>query len=71
MKAINDMVFRISEQHGCQVIVNGLLGTIKYYLRLVNNPSEFMNLYSSAVLRDKVIKTSHKRLLKKLLMENF
>jgi DNA (cytosine-5)-methyltransferase 1 len=70
LQEINTLIKDISEEHGCQVIVNGLLGTLKYYLRLIEDTTEFLNLYTDAVLADKVIKTSHKKLWKNLININ-
>lgn len=32
--------------HGCQIIVNGVIPTIRYYLRMCTNPYIFINKYS-------------------------
>ena len=39
---INQIVFEIETKHGCQIIINGLLNTINYYLRLLENLDEFI-----------------------------
>lgn len=67
LQELNSLIKKISDEHGCQVIVNGLLGTLKYYLRLIEDTTEFLNLYTEAVLSDKVIKSDHKRLWKKII----
>ena len=36
---------RIAQSHGCQFIVNGVDRTLLYYLRLINDPSDFVNAY--------------------------
>jgi DNA (cytosine-5)-methyltransferase 1 len=33
--------------HSCQIIVNGVLPSLKYYLRLVDNPQLFVDIYTS------------------------
>lgn len=33
---------KIKIEHGCQVIINGVFPTIKYYLRLLDNTDLFM-----------------------------
>jgi DNA (cytosine-5)-methyltransferase 1 len=35
--------------NGCEIIVNGVLDTIKYYLRLIDSPSSFINRYTAIV----------------------
>ncbi len=64
---IERMIGRIQAEHGCQVIVNGLLPTIKYYLRLLDNPAPFLNKYSENVLNDEVVNLEHKQLWKEIL----
>jgi DNA (cytosine-5)-methyltransferase 1 len=48
---ISDDVLNVSREiynlHGAQVIINGVLPTIKYYLRMCRNPSTFINNYSN------------------------
>ena len=57
---ISDVVHEISLQHGCQVIVNGLIPTIKYYLRLLDNLSDFVKIYSSTIESDVELQKVHK-----------
>lgn len=40
----------IYHNHGCQVIVNGVLPTIKYYLRMAPKPAEFLDRYTSKLI---------------------
>src|SRR3990167_7418510 len=42
---INTIIGELKEEHGCQLIVNGLIHTLKYYLRLITNPKLFFNQY--------------------------
>ena len=46
--------------HGCQIIINGLLPTVKYYLRLINSLDEFVTNYSELIEKDNEIKKIHK-----------
>ena len=48
------------ETHGCQIIINGLLPTVKYYLRLINSLDEFVTKYSELIEKDNEIKKIHK-----------
>ena len=45
-EAIDRLVQQIHRQHGCEVIVNGILPSLKYYLRLLSNPKLFLDCYS-------------------------
>lgn len=57
---INDIVARVKRDHGCEIIVNGLLTTIKYYLRLISSLQDFVNIYTKAVEKDKELMKIHK-----------
>lgn len=57
---IETIVNRINSEHGCQVIINGLIPTLKYYLRLISNLSEFMEIYATEIQQDKELQKVHK-----------
>ncbi len=58
--AIETEIQRISQIHGCQVIVNGVYSTLKYYLRLVKDPAEFIDRYVELLKVDETVKFQHK-----------
>jgi len=64
---ISDITHKIALEHGCQIIVNGLIPTLKYYLRLIDDTDEFIAIYTANVLRDPAIKTDHKEIWKTLI----
>jgi DNA (cytosine-5)-methyltransferase 1 len=66
---VNELVLEIKEKHGCQLIINGVLPTLKYYLRLISNPKRFFNEYIELVETDTELKTIHKTKLKSLVKE--
>lgn len=39
--------------NGCQIIINGVLPTIKYYLRLALDPSQFLEKYGNLLATDR------------------
>ena len=59
-EAIETEVARIAHIHGCQVIVNGVYTTLKYYLRLVKDPAEFIDKYVELLKLDETVKFQHK-----------
>ena len=67
---IIEIVERVKNEHGCQIIINGLLPTIKYYLRLISDPKEFFNNYIDLVKNDKELKVIHKQKLRTLIKEH-
>lgn len=36
---------QVAQEHGCQLIVNGVAPTLQYYLRLIGSTREFVNAY--------------------------
>jgi DNA (cytosine-5)-methyltransferase 1 len=46
--------------HGCQLIVNGLIPTLKYYMRLINNIGDLLSNVTNNILSDSELKTEHK-----------
>lgn len=57
---IDNLIEQLKTEHGCQIIINGLLPTIKYYLRLINSLDEFIENYNNLVQNDNEIKKIHK-----------
>jgi DNA (cytosine-5)-methyltransferase 1 len=51
---------KIKKEHGCQVIINGILPTIKYNLRLISL-EKFINEYSNLVSQDTELQKNHKQ----------
>lgn len=64
---IQKLIDETKTSHGCQIIVNGIIHTLKYYLRLVDSLEDFINTYIKLVEDDNELKTEHKLKLKELL----
>lgn len=64
---IEKLISEIKAEHGCQLIVNGLLHTLRYYLRLISDPKIFFNNYIELVKKDAELKPTHKIKLKGLI----
>lgn len=43
---------RVAQSHGCQLIVNGIAPTLRYYLRLIQDTRGFVNEYVSLLESD-------------------
>lgn len=56
----NKEVSKILKIHGCQVIVNGIYPSLKYYLRFLHNTDNFVDNYVENLKKDKTIKYEHK-----------
>ena len=57
---IKEEVGSIAIAHGCQVIVNGTIPTLKYYLRLISSTEKFVENYSKLVEQDEELQAIHK-----------
>ena len=59
--AVDQLIQHIRRTHGCEVIVNGILRSLKYYLRLLSNPTQFLDSYSNNLQLDFSQSTDIKR----------
>lgn len=66
---IQDEIQRIKNVHGCQLIVNGIMQSLKYYLRLLDNTFEFVDKYVNLLENDNALKFEHKEKWNKLISE--
>lgn len=57
---IQAIVDNVKNKHGCQIIINGLLPTIKYYLRLISKLDDFVFQYSREIEVDTELQAIHK-----------
>jgi DNA (cytosine-5)-methyltransferase 1 len=58
---IDQEIDRIKNIHGCHVIANGLTHSLKYYLRLLSDTSEFIENYVNLIENDTALKFEHKK----------
>ena len=57
---INKKIDEIYDEYGCQVIVNGIFDSLKYYLRLLTNSDEFLACYSKNLQANEELDYEHK-----------
>ena len=57
---IDNTIQKIRDEHGCQIIVNGVFPTIKYYLRLLENTDVFVERYIKNLSNDSEINFEHR-----------
>jgi DNA (cytosine-5)-methyltransferase 1 len=57
---ITELVNKVRDEHGCQIIINGLVPTLKYYLRLISDLNEFLRIYLDCIEADQELKQIHK-----------
>lgn len=57
---VTEEISKILKIHGCQVIINGIYPSLKYYLRLLHNTYDFIDNYVENLKKDNTIKYEHK-----------
>lgn len=57
---IDRTVKQLKNIHGCQLVVNGVMPTLKYYLRLIENTSAFIDHYTQLLRNDGAVNFEHK-----------
>ena len=64
--SLTDVLTQIQSRLGCQVIVNGVLPSLGYYLRLLADPSSFFPAYAALLKIDKAIAYEHREAWNKI-----
>lgn len=59
---------RVSRTHGCQVIVNGVYETLRYYLRLLGDSKAFINAYVNLLEGDEEVGLALKKSWNRIFM---
>lgn len=68
-EVISEIIEEVKESHGCQIVVNGLIPTLKYYMRLISDLEIFIQKYSNLIEKDNELKSIHKSKWNELLLE--
>ncbi len=66
MQDVVDEVENVKKLLGCQMIVNGVIPTIKYYLRLLTNPGAVLPVYAEMLAKDAAIGFEHRDIWNKI-----
>lgn len=61
VEKIEQEVKQLKNTHGCQLVINGVMPTLKYYLRLLDNPNSFIRNYTQLLTTDGNIKFEQKQ----------
>ena len=59
---------QIHQKIGCEIIVNGVMPTIHYYLRLVKEPQDVYKYYTALLLEDKSVSHEHREVWNKVIL---
>jgi DNA (cytosine-5)-methyltransferase 1 len=57
---IEKLIAHLKMTHGCQLVINGVLPSLKYYLRLLDNIQDFVRSYSKLIEKDTELQDLHK-----------
>lgn len=60
LERIEELKENFLRSNGCEIIVNGIYDTIKYYLRLLKTTNDFINNYISLLATDEDLDYEHK-----------
>lgn len=66
-KKVETAVMEIQQMTGCEIIPNGLIRSLWYYLRLVTDKDKFIDYYTELVENDVDVHKEHKELWSKIL----
>lgn len=61
-------VEQVRQSTGCQVIVNGLNHSLRYYLRLISDSKKFLLNYTEQIQTDQDVKDEHRELWAQILV---
>lgn len=66
---IDDIIYQVKNNHGCQIVVNGVIPSLKYYLRLISSLEKFINIYSQLIENERELQAIHKNKWNELMEE--
>lgn len=66
---VMSVIREVHLNHGCQIIVNGVIPTIRYYLRMCSNPGDFIEFYSKNISSQLSVTTEQLNLWLELLKD--
>lgn len=58
---IEKLISQTKNTHGCSLFVNGVMSSLNYYLRIIDNPSSFIDNYAQLLHTDKTVKFEHRQ----------
>ena len=64
------LIAKIKTMYNCQLIANGVVPSIKYYLRLLSDPSAVLPKYVELLAQDKAIAHEHREVWNTLAIQN-
>ena len=66
-EAVTDEILKVSRTHGCQIIVNGVLTSLQYYLRMLESVDGFVENYVRLLETDEAVVYEHKEMWNRII----
>ena len=74
-KSINKLIIKIKQEKNIDIIANGIITTLKYYLRFIDDYKQFIKIYTDNLVQDSKksteIKTIHIKEWTNIMENNF
>lgn len=58
---ISEIITQAKNFHGCQIVINGIIPSLKYYLRLLSDTALFVENYAQLLATDEGVKFEHRQ----------
>ena len=58
---ISEIISQVKNFHGCQIVINGIIPSLKYYLRLLSDTALFVENYARRLAADEGVRFEHRR----------
>lgn len=59
-KKVSEIILNTKKEQGVDIIANGILTTLKYYLRFIDNYEDFLKCYTKNLIKDAKVSTEIK-----------
>lgn len=59
-KEVTEYILNLKKKQNIDIIANGIISTLKYYLRFIDNYQEFIDVYTKNLIKDAQISTEIK-----------
>lgn len=51
-REVTEFIFKLNKERGIDIIANGIISTLKYYLRFMDNYHEFIDIYTKNLIKE-------------------
>ena len=57
---VNELILKIKKEYNIEIIANGIINSLKYYLRFIENYKSFIDNYTNNLIEDAKLSTEVK-----------